>query len=160
VKVVKIKSSLADMCKALIESGESFKCDAQGVYPGKSRSFDTEMLKYLGKTITIDCNGGAGLRFGEYIVEPYMYDEAEAQYREFEDFFEVPQNAIFREKGGRDYGKILGVYKNGDISFSVINNNNSFKTVLLTKEMTLDNGETWTPAGVLCYDAIIDFVHP
>ena len=89
-----------------------------------------------------ESDGGYNITFWKY-CKPVP----KKTHRPFKDVFEVPVNAWFREKNQNDIGKLLGQFREREVTFSVTCNNSSFEKVLERKEMSTD-GKEWTPAGV------------
>lgn len=143
---VRVKNSIADMCKALIDMGQSFKVknncitgESNGLY-----NFTAFMIENLGKEITLDSRGV----FEDFNYSPYMYDIIEPTYKPFESVFEIPTDAWFRTEGSPRLDKLLGFNSyDGEMFFPYIENAMSFQKLLDDYEMSTD-GKTWTPAGV------------
>ena len=146
MKRVKLRDSLADMCKVLIDSGQKLSFSNEHIYPSGLFDFSPLMRDNLGKEIILDNN----MTFEGRCYSYYMYTEITPSFRQFTDILEIPEGAIFREKKSPlSMFRITNQFDStGNIIFCCGSSGMSGKVLIDDCEMTIDRGLNWTVAGV------------
>ena len=124
---------------------ESFKMFEAGEFSFKGAAyFNSLMIKSCGKQIDVNDNG----YYNSYRWEPWMYEVVKEEYRPFEEFWEIPENALFREKYGSFWNKIEAFNQGEKLvkfnTFGIYTLQNLYEVI----EMSTDRGSTWGVAGV------------